>query len=60
MNIFDFATEYLDSYPKYPFLSVNMGKHNVLKWYTEKSGCLELTSRCLTMVQPSYIFSCNI
>ena len=27
---------------------------------TEKSGCLELTSRCLTMGQPSYIFSCNI
>ena len=28
--------------------------------HTEKSGCLELTSRCLTMGQPSYIFSCNI
>ena len=28
--------------------------------YTEKNGCLELTSRCLTMGQPSYMFSCNI
>ena len=28
--------------------------------YTEKNGCLELTSGCLTMGQPSYMFSCNI
>ena len=31
--------------------------YNVL---TEKSGCLELISRCLTMGQQSYMFSCNI
>ena len=28
--------------------------------YTEKNGCLELISRCLTMGQPTYMFSCNI
>ena len=26
----------------------------------KENGCLELISRCLTMEQPSYMFSCNI